>query len=248
VAFISSFFEFFFGKNFPEFQLIVWLFPLLFLYVIGVLLLDEWMKKLWSWKVGYTRKFFHFMIFAMAGGLQFWKGIPGVFILGWAVSLIILYLIWKGKTSKYYLLLARPKDEPYPTRYIIYPYLATFFGGIVSSFYFLPIASIAGYLVAGLGDAIGEPVGTKWGKHQYPVFSWGISVKSHRSVEGSLAVFLISMLAFFIPMYLYQIPIEWYKIAIAALIAAIVEGVSPHGWDNFTSQVAGAILMSYFLV
>jgi phytol kinase len=248
VAFISSILEFFFGQNFPDVQLIIWLFPLCFLYVIGVLLLDERMRSLCSWKVGYTRKFFHFMIFAMAGGLQYWKGIGGVFVLGWAVSLIILYLIWKGKSSKYYLLLARPKDEPHPTRYIIYPYLATFLGGVVSNFYFLPIAAVAGYLAAGLGDAIGEPVGTKWGKHQYPVYSWGSAVKSPRSLEGSLAVFLVSMIAFMISMHLYNFPIEWYKIAIAALIAAIVEGLSPHGWDNFTSQVAGAILMSYFLM
>ncbi|HUH72854.1 MAG TPA: hypothetical protein VLZ75_00465 [Chitinophagales bacterium] len=246
--FISSILEFFFGQNFPDFQLIIWLFPLSFFYVIGVLILDEWMKRLWSWKVGYTRKFFHFMIFAIAGILQYLKGIGGVFILGWAVSLTILYLIWKGKSSKYYLLLARPKDEPHPTRYIIYPYLATFFGGVVSNFFFLPIAAVAGYLVAGLGDAIGEPVGTKWGKHQYPVYSWGSAVKSHRSLEGSFAVFLISILAFIIPIYLYGLPIEWYKITIAALIAAIVEGISPHGWDNFTCQVAGAILMSYFLM
>ena len=248
MAFISSILEFFFGQNFPDVQLIIWLFPVSFLYVIGVLFLDERMKRLWSWKVGYTRKFFHFMIFAMAGGLQYWKGISGVFVLGWSVSLIILYLIWKGKSSKFYLLLARPKDEPHPTRYIIYPYLATFLGGVVSNFYFITIAAVAGYLVAGLGDAIGEPVGTKWGKHQYPVYSWGSAVKSHRSIEGSLAVFLVSMIAFIIPMYLFGLPIEVYKIAIAALVAAIVEGLSPHGWDNFTSQVAGAILMSYFLM
>ncbi len=245
---ISYVFDFFFGQNFPDFQLIIWLFHLLFLYTTGLLLLDQCMKFLWSWKVGYTRKFFHFMIFAMAGFLQYWKGIGGVFILGWAVSLIILYLIWKGKSSPYYLLLARPKDEPYQTRYIIYPYFATFLGGIFNNFLFLPIAAVTGYLVAGLGDAIGEPVGTKWGKHQYPVFAWGSKVKSYRSLEGSLAVFLVSMIAFAIPLYIYHLPMEWHKITIAAFIAAIVEGVSPHGWDNFTSQVAGAILMSYFLM
>lgn len=246
--FITTILSFFFGENFPKLELIVWLFPLLLVYVIGVLLVDDCFKRLWSWKVGYTRKFFHFMIFAVASGLQYWKGIGGVFILGWAVSIVILYLVWKGKASRYYLLLARPKDEPHSTRYIIYPYLATFLGGVVNNFFFAPIAAVTGYLVAGLGDAIGEPVGARWGRHQYPVYSWGSSVKSYRSFEGSFAVFLISMIAFAIPMYMYQLPMEWHKITIAAIIAAIVEGISPHGWDNFTSQVVGAILMSYFLV
>ncbi len=184
----------------------------------------------------------------MAGVMQYWQGIGGVFILGWAVSLVIIYLLFKKENSRYYGLLARPQDEPYASRYIVYPYVATFLGGVVSNFLFIPVAAVAGYLVVGLGDAIGEPVGTKWGKTKYPVFNWGSKVKSYRSVEGSIAVFLVCILAFALPLYFYALPIFWYKIIIAALVAAIIEGISPHGWDNFVSQVMGAILVQYYLL
>lgn len=227
---------------------ILFFFPVLLVYVFFVLKSADRFRQKWNWKVGYTRKFFHFLIFAMAGVIQYWQGIGGVFILGWAVTLWIVYILWKENDTKYYSLLGRPKDAPHVSRYIVYPYLATFLGGVVNNLFFPPISTIAGYLVAGLGDAAGEPAGTKWGRHQYPVFNWGSKVKSYRSLEGSLAVFLVCMIAFALPMYFYDLSTEWYKIIIAALVAAIVEGISPHGWDNFTSQITGAILMSYFLL
>lgn len=248
VSYIESIFHFFFGENFPELRQILLFFPLLLIYTIGALELAEQCRQRWNWKVGYTRKLFHFLIFGMAGGMQYWQGIGGVFILGWVVSLVIIYLLIKKDNSRYYSLLARPQDYPYASRYIVYPYVATFLGGVISNFLFVPVAAVAGYLVVGLGDAIGEPVGTKWGKTRYPVFNWGSKVKSYRSVEGSVAVFLVCLLAFALPLYFYGYPITWYKIIIAALVAAIIEGISPHGWDNLVSQIAGAILTLYFLI
>ncbi|MCO5229699.1 MAG: hypothetical protein M9958_00945 [Chitinophagales bacterium] len=240
--------DFFFGENFPAISLIVWLFPLMLLMVVFILKLDLYFQKKYDWQVGYTRKFFHFSIFVLAGVNQYIFGISGVFVLGWAVTLVIGYLLWKGKYSVYYWLLARAKDAPHPSRYIVYPYVATFIGGVLNNLFFPSMAAIAGYLIAGFGDAIGEPVGSRWGRHRYLVFNWFSEVKSYRSLEGSFAVFIVSALAFYLSLIVYGYPTDMLKIIIAAIVAAIVEGLSPHGWDNLSSQVCGAILMSYFLI
>lgn len=218
------------------------------LYVLAVLKFTKWCQVKWSWKVGYTRKTFHFAVFFMAGIIQFLVGIGGVFILGWAVTLVIVYLLFNSKQSSYYYLLARPDDQPHASRYIVYPYLATFFGGVLNNLLFPSIAAITGYLIAGLGDAIGEPVGTKWGRHRYPVFNFGSPVKSYRSLEGSLSVFLVCLLMFALVLYIFGLEIILWRITIAALIAAIVEGISPHGWDNFTTQIVGAVLIQFFIL
>ena len=245
---IQEIISFFFGKNFPSVSIIVWLLPLMILYSACCLEVAYRAKSKWSWKVGYSRKFFHFSIFSMAGVLQFLYGVSTVFILGWAVTLMIVYILVRRGHSRYYDVLARPQDEPYATRYIAYPYLATFFGGVCSNLFFTGAAPMAGYLIAGFGDAVGEPVGTKWGRHRYPVFSWGSSVKTYRSVEGSLGVFIACFIAFLLVLYSFQADIIWLKILIAAFIATLVEAISPHGWDNFTSQMTGALLIHFFLL
>lgn len=240
--------DFFFGENFPDTILIFWLFPLMLFIVFMVLKIDLFFQKEYDWKVAYTRKFFHFSIFGLAGLLQYLWGISAVFILGWSVSVWMIYLLLKESSTAFYSLLARPNDMPHPSRYIVYPYIATFLGGVVNNIFFPSLGAIAGYLVAGFGDAVGEPVGSKFGRHKYPVFNWGSSVKSYRSIEGSMAVMTVSMIAFICTLYAFGYPLDLFKITIAALLAAIVEGISPHGWDNFTSQITGAILMSYFLI
>ncbi|MCO5248605.1 MAG: hypothetical protein M9887_06640 [Chitinophagales bacterium] len=247
-SFVKSVFDFFFGSNFPDLDVILILFPVFFLYVIGALRIALFFRERKNWQTAYTRKFFHFMIFTTAGIIQFFLHTQGVFILGWAVSLVILYILSKGDQTKFYPLLARPKDVPYESRYIVYPYLATFLGGVMTNFYFSSACVVAGYLVAGLGDAIGEPVGAKWGKTRYPVFNWWSPVKSYRSLEGSLAVLVVTFLAFFITVKLFDIQSNMILIFISALITTLIEAVSPHGWDNLTSQLAGASLMCLLLL
>lgn len=243
----DSVLNFFFGENFPDILLIAWLLPVLLILVVLILELDFLFKKRWDWKVGYSRKFFHFFIFSLSGIIQYLYGVGGVFILGWSVSFHLLHIIVLGTRSRYYHLLGRPEDAPQTTKLIIFPYLATFLGGVFNNIIFGPAAVIAGYLVVGLGDAVGEPVGTRWGRHRYPVINLGRGVKTTRSWEGSLAVFLVCILSFVMVMVSYDYPLEMHKIIIAALLAAIIEGISPHGWDNFTSQVTGAILMHFLL-
>ena len=105
--------------------------------------------------------------------------------------------------------------------------------------------------MAGLGDAIGEPVGARFGKHRYRVFSRA-AVPATRSFEGSAAVCLASAFALALAVaaspQLALGPFGWVKIAAIAIISALTEAVSPHGWDNATMQVVPTALAWLWLV
>lgn len=240
--------RFFFVDNFPSLLLILRLFPFAMLYVILALQAGVFFRRRFQWKVGYTRKVFHFLIFGAAGWLQAKSGTPSVFILGWAVSLCLVIILLRGEKSAWFSVLARPSDAPYEKRYILYPYLATFAGGVLANMYFEPSAVVAGFLVAGFGDAIGEPVGTRWGKHRYRVPSYGSNLISYRSWEGSSAVFVACIAALALTSVLTGVAVSIPMIIGVSLCCAVVEGISPHGWDNFTSQIAAATLTQYILL
>jgi phytol kinase len=200
-------------------------------------------------KTGYTRKVFHVLTFLTAAALQLTRGLPYVCLLGGATTLVLGWALWCGDGHPLYEAIAREKDEPYRTYYIVVPYLATLVGGVAGNLWFGP-AAIIGYLVGGLGDAAGEPVGTRWGKHRYvvPTFS---SVKTMRSLEGSLGVFVASLVAVAVGMWLTPgASFSSRSLMVAptiALASAMLEAVSPHGWDNATMQLAPALLAAFLM-
>jgi len=195
-------------------------------------------------RTGYTRKVFHFLIFTTVAALEWRLGTPAVFLFGAACTVAVFTAVWLGPGTLLYEAIARPKDAPHRTLFVVIPYLATLLGGLASNLAFGPVA-VAGYLVAGLGDAIGEPVGTMFGKHAYRVPSLS-SVPATRSVEGSAAVFVMSAAALLLAALAspdIALDASWpaRMLAIAAASAA-VEAVSPHGWDNLTMQVVPSAL------
>ncbi|MDX1567915.1 MAG: hypothetical protein R3223_08950, partial [Longimicrobiales bacterium] len=136
--------------------------------------------------------------------------------------------------------LARPTDAPRRGTFVVVPLLATAIGGVVSNLFWGNYAMV-GYLVAGWGDAIAEPVGTRWGRHRYQVPSFG-GVSAERSLEGSTAVLFAGGLAAAAALSLLGAG-GWTLIGAAttcAVVATALEAVSHHGLDNLTLQVAAS--------
>lgn len=239
----------FFRDNMPSPLAIATLGPLSLLWSYLALRLASWLKQKQGWKTGYTRKVFHFVTFTTIAVLMAIPalGLPIVCLHGGMTSLVILYAIVRGDGHPLYEAMAREKDAPHRTAYIIAPYIATLLGGLVSVIYFAPYA-IAGFLVTGLGDAVGEPVGTRWGKHRYRVIT-ATSTISHRSYEGSLAVFIASLICLVVAVAMSPAlawsPSLFYFVPLVALLCAAVEAVSPHGWDNFTMQVVPTLMFAW---
>lgn len=102
-------------------------------------------------------------------------------------------------------------------------------------------------LVVGIADGIAEPIGRRFGKHKYPVFSFGTAT-SFRSIEGSLAVWTAT-LAVFVTCSIDGLNSSIFPIAalLTASITTLVEAISPRGCDNFALLVLVAGLMDGFM-
>ena len=197
---------------------------------------------------GYSRKLFHFLVFGTAGAVQLILGVRALCLFGGCTSLVIFYALWRGDGHPFYEAMAREQDSPWRTYYIVVPYVTTLMGGIVSNALFGDFA-IVGYLVGGIGDAIGEPVGTRFGRHRYRVLS-GRGIFSTRSIEGSVAVCLASAGAATAGAALLGIaivPAIALRFAAIGILTAGVEAIAPHGWDNAPLQIAPAFLASIWL-
>jgi phytol kinase len=199
---------------------------------------------------GYTRKIFHVLIFLSAVAVQTFWGFAAVCLFGAMVSLVIAYALFCGVGNKFYEALAREEDGPHRTYYIVLPYFATLIGGVVNNILFGPLA-IIGYLVGGLGDAAGEPVGTRWGRHRYVIPAFGKAPATTRSYEGSLGVLIVSLAALFIAIAITPAIHLNARSAITlpaiAMACTVVEAISPHGWDNTPMQIVPALLAAALL-
>ena len=188
----------------------------------------------------YTRKIFHFLIFTGAGAVHLLWGFPGTLGYGGVVALVVVVAVLRGSKSGLYEALARPTDAPHRTLFIIVPLVSTAGGGLTANFLFGGYAYI-GYLVCGWGDAVGEPVGTRWGRHRYQVPSLS-GVPAQRSLEGSGAVLLMGAIAAAAGLLAGGAsPADALLVGAAACAAgAAVEAFSNHGLDNLTTQLAAA--------
>lgn len=191
-------------------------------------------------KVPETRKIFHFLVFSGALGSHLAWGAPGTAVYGSVVAALVFLSVLRGAGDPLFESLARPTDAPRRGTFVVIPLLSTAVGGVTSNVFWGDYAMV-GYLVAGWGDAIAEPVGTRWGRHRYRVPSFG-GVSAERSAEGSAAVFVAGGLAAAVALAPLGVT-GWSLVATAsacAVVGTAVEAVSHHGLDNFTLQVAAS--------
>ena len=231
----------------PSLSTLILLGPLLLIYGIVSGWFVGMLKSRYLLETAYSRKIFHVLIFTMAGVLQLTIGVSAVMLFGALISGCVMYAVFRGEGFPFYEAMARKKDAPHRTMYILIPLITTALGGLFSNIFFGKIAAV-GYIVSGWGDAVGEPVGATWGNHPYRVPSIA-GVPAIRTLEGSGAVLFFGILgAFFV---LLGMGYSWgYAIFIAGIagcVGALVEAISNHGLDNFTVQIF-ASLTAYLLV
>ena len=231
----------------PGLKMIILLTPFCLVYTYISASLAGWLRLVRGVRVGYTRKVFHFLIFTMACIVQAIGGVQGTVLFGSIVCCCVMYAMFRGDGFGFYEAMARSSDTPHRTLYIFVPMVTTALGGVIANIFFQPVAMI-GYLVGGWGDAVGEPVGAKWGKHKYKVFSM-MGVPATRSIEGSAAVMTAAFLAAFAGLMLLGAPLGLAVSVsvICALAACLTEALSTHGLDNLTVQVVACAVV-YFLI
>ena len=216
--------------------------PLALLYVGLVAAFVGWLRIHEGVRAPYTRKIFHFLIISAAGIIQLVWGLTAVVVFGSVTAAAVAGAVLAGSGFPFYEALARPSDAPHRTLFIMVPLVTTALGGVLGNVLFSPFAPV-GYMVTGWGDAVGEPVGTRWGKHRYQVPSLA-GVKATRSLEGSAAVLLVGTAAAAVALLGLGFPTATaLSVALACGAAgAVVEAFSTHGLDNLTVQVAASFV------
>ena len=188
---------------------------------------------------------FHALIFLSAAVAHAFGGFVAVCVFGTMVSLVVGLAVLRGPGDRLYEALAREQDGPARTYYIVTSYFATLIGGLTSNILFGPLA-VVGYLVGGLGDAAGEPAGTRWGRHRY------LSARGSKTYEGSIAVLAASVGALLIAVAVTpELHLDLRSVIMLPLIAVVctlVEAFSPRGWDNVPMQVVPTLLVAILLL
>jgi len=108
-------------------------------------------------------------------------------------------------------------------------------------------ANPSGLLVIGClagGDGFADIVGRKFGKHKYHISG------SEKSVEGSIGMFVGSVLFCIVLLAIFDLEVGNWDIAqlilpvmLFALVAMVVEAISPKNMDNWTITFSVAIMI-----
>jgi phytol kinase len=214
--------------------------PIAALFSVLAATLAAWLRVRRNVRAPYTRKTFHFVILSAALFVQLRWGLPATIVYGSVVAAGVLIAVARGAGNPFYEALARDSDAPHRTLFILIPLATTALGGMLANALF-PAWAHVGYMVVAWGDAVGEPVGTRWGRHRYRVPSLA-GVPATRSLEGSCAVLIASIFAAAIALFASGVAAPAAAGAALAIGAGstLVEAVSNHGLDNFTIQVAAS--------
>jgi phytol kinase len=104
-------------------------------------------------------------------------------------------------------------------------------------FFRTPLVIAVGILPLAYGDGLGALLGQKYGRHLYRVID-------KKSVEGTLAVFLGTVLALLVGMAFYGLPLPdaLWKASLIGLAVAVVEGLAPWGLDNVAIPVVSVAI------
>jgi len=196
-------------------------------------------------KVNYTRKVIHISYFLIPQLLdtiiiRYQRNIITEIWNVWIILLLLIILSEYIRKKLYFIdymfkAVDRPEDQPYTLiwfasqiiigLFVILPFSLYFNSIDKNGFTFIPI------LVNGLADGFAEPVGIRFGKHKYQTTACLTSKKYTRSYEGSLCVYIITLI---ITLSYYNYMTFNQYIFMAILLPSIVtftEAFAPHTWD-----------------
>jgi dolichol kinase len=208
-------------------------------YATGLLVVHKGIK------VNYTRKINHFALFIIPTYLDrvfAYQQTFGLFVLGAVLVILSPALYVQPLRDRYATIntmfrsFDRPEDQPYTLMWlstqifagflVIVPMVALFARRDLLDLILVPI------LINGIGDGLAEPVGVRFGRHQYGVHALFTRKSYVRTLEGSACVFITSIVVIAVH-YPFFTPMQ-YLVALAFLptVMTLTEAFSPHTWDT----------------
>jgi dolichol kinase len=101
---------------------------------------------------------------------------------------------------------------------------------ILAFFFFdQPWIIAVGIAAMSYGDGLASLIGQKYGEHKYNLLG------DTKSIEGSLAMFIILIFTLAGVLAYYGQPINSLTVLMVSLVATLLEGITPKGLDNLTA-------------
>lgn len=206
-----------------------------------------------NWKSSSTRKFNHFGISLIS--IILFSFVPienttatAIFA---SVGVLIIYTISAKSNNRYVSSIidsnVRERDMPNGKFFVFLPLITGQLALYVSLLTLNPILVKIAFCSMGFGDGLAEPIGTRYGKHQYVIKDYLWNKENTKSLQGSSAVFFVSLISCFIFLHLY-FHISLIKLLLISVFYSIfvtfIEATSPRGLDNFLIILLGSIFLS----
>jgi phytol kinase len=205
----------------------------LFFLVIGVSL--GIIRRLTGMRVNFSRKIIHLLMFSYVVILAHAYNFAGdrMVFVPFGFVLLSAIALYQGKGSLIYSASIRDSEAPFEAFFLFFPLATAVITILAARAIFGPLF-IVGMLICGFGDSAGEFIGIPFGRHKYQVPAF-MGKPTTKSWEGSLGVWLASIIGAFIALYAFLAvpftPALGLSI-VAGLIGTIGEALSPHGLDN----------------
>ncbi len=206
-----------------------------YVYVFGIIGLGELLRRARGYSTDFTRKFIHI-------GVGMWAyGTVWLFAdRAWAVIPPLSFVVINAISYRQQTFKAMETGERGQLGTIYFPLS---FAAVIWLLWEQPHLLVASLMPMTWGDALAAVVGQRRGRRVYTVLG------RRRTLEGSLTMFLASLVATFLP--LWGLPASTLSAgtalgaaAVTALVATITEALSPWGVDNLTVPALSVLVLN----
>jgi dolichol kinase len=141
----------------------------------------------------------------------------------------------------------RPEDRPYTLLWymsqLVVGYLILYPAIIIYDHYHMMALLNIQVLIGVFGDGLAEPIGIRFGKHKYTTHSIFSKREYARSIEGSMAIFIVSIIVLFIFRHAFDRIQFFIALATIPFAMTLAEAFSPHTWDDPLMISVGSLLI-----
>jgi phytol kinase len=202
-----------------------------FLYVSVVLAVSEMLRRGLRLSVDLTRKFVHIAVGMIAFPLV-------LLFQSWQFAIIppLVFIVVNYVSYRRQVFAGMETGQRGQLGTIYFPIS---FSILIPLLWSQPALLVASLMPMTWGDAFAALIGQRFGTHKFTVLG------QTRSIEGSLTMFVFSLLAVFLTLLFFSQPLatSFVFALVVALIASIVEACSPFGIDNLTVPLSSAIVL-----
>ena len=216
-----------------------------YIYIISMIFIAKKTEKIFMWSQKTSRKVLHILIGNFSFILPFFS--ESIFPVMVAAPFVLLTFLVSPyspvKSLKGILFgLQDTTEKGHPLGLVFY---AISYTVLAALFFYTPYVIAAGILPMAYGDGAASLMGERYGRRKYKILG-------QKSLEGSLAVFAGSFLSLLCGLVFYSLFYQFSAVEIVSLslwtavIATVVEAISPLGFDNITVPIVCAV--SFFLM